>query len=171
MSDCRINIALVEEEERREKIKVGQQFSEELLARWMSMLTTANIRETIKKHLSADSAFSGSVDRYKIVLIDETHYRTPGFDALDMDVLFETVVPPHQQSLRQVIESRVDMTGAELYALRTPTGIKVVLDYRHPWIRKTDVFPEDESCPYEPKIGCSACILTCMCCLCWSTLM
>ena len=165
-TDFRINIKLLEDERQQEKASEAKTFEKEMLDRWMSTLTGDYIRETIKNRLSRNETSYN--DGYKVFLIDESFYSGhQGFKALDSKRIFEEVIPPYEQSVKTVIESKVDMNKGSLYCVKDCSGISIILDYRHPFIIKTDLAVldvRDKSVPYEVKCGAIACGLCCILC-------
>jgi hypothetical protein len=157
-----INIKLLEEEIRQEKENVTSALEKDILDRWMGLLTGDYIRKTIRERLE-DKNIS-YCDRYKIILVSEVHFRIPGFEGLDVNHLFEVIHPPYEQSLRMFIESRTDMKGASLYAYKNDSSIGIILDYRHPFIVKTDFDCLDQSISYECKLCSFTCTTCCLLC-------
>lgn len=137
----------------------------ELLDRWMSMITTEYIRETVSKALEGGHY---GLDFKKITILEECYDCDNDFNLrtipMDLDRIFEEIIPPYEQSMRQIIESRVDMTGGELYISSDSKKYCIFLDYRHPTIRSIDFLPMF-TLSSEIHICCySCCFLCCVCC-------
>ena len=172
-----ININQLEDEIRVASMVAREIKEKEILERWMSLFTTEYIRETIQTAINKKY----HPDIRKITLWTEVY--NPCFGATDntlseclqnvgssqLTALFEEVIPPYATSVKEIIESRVDMTNGALYLAANGVRYSIILDYRPSFWRAIDLSPVSGDGPAENlcRIGIQigiCCFCLCLCC-------